>query len=449
MPKPENFDKLTPEQKRQARLEAWINHEGIEFSDPEAEKGYRERAQLFADVFQMKKPKRVPVAIATGFYPFVYAGYSCKDAMYDCEKLGSAMKKFHADFMPDAAASAGLYPPGKALEILDYKLYHWPGHGVPENTPYQCAEAEYMKPSEYEAYLSDPTDYFIRTYLPRVMGALEPWKELPPFTDLLELPFIPFGMLPFGLPHIQESLKKLMQVGQMSLEWAGKITEIDNSIITSLGLPQYQGGFSKVPFDVIADTMRGTRAIMLDIFRKRKEILEACERIVPFMTRMPYGAYSWGKSPTAFFPLHKGADSFMSPKVFKELYWPAFKAVMLNLINDGMIPFLFVEGSYNQRLDIIADPDIPAGSTIWYFDKTDMKEVRKHLQGWACFSGNFPLSLLKTGTVDKVKEQVKELIDDCAGDGGYFMVNGAVLDESTPEILHAYVDTAKEYGVYK
>ena len=118
---------------------------------------------MFADAFLMKKPKRVPVAIATGFYPFLYAGYTCKDAMYDYEKLGKAMKKFHADFMPDTAASAGLYVPGRLLEILDYKLYHWPGHGVPENTSYQCAEAEYMKPDEYAAYLSDPSDYFIRT----------------------------------------------------------------------------------------------------------------------------------------------------------------------------------------------------------------------------------------------------------------------------------------------
>ena len=63
MPKPENFEKLTPDQKRQARLEAWINHEGLEFTNPDAEKGYRERAQMFADAFLMKKPKRVPVAI--------------------------------------------------------------------------------------------------------------------------------------------------------------------------------------------------------------------------------------------------------------------------------------------------------------------------------------------------------------------------------------------------
>jgi hypothetical protein len=444
MPKPENFDKLTPDQKRQMRLEAWINHEGIEFSNPETEKGYRERAQMFADTFQMKKPARVPIAIATGFFPFLYAGYSCKDAMYDTEKLGKAMIRFHTDFMPDTAASAGLYVPGPLLELLDYKLYHWPGHGVPENTSYQCAEAEFMKQDEYPIYMSDPSDYFIRTYLPRVMGSFEPLKELAPFTNFLELPFIPWGMLPFGLPHVQDTLKKLMKAGEIALEWAGKVAEIDNAAITGLGLPKYQGGFSKAPFDVIGDTMRGTRATMLDTFRNRKEIAEASDRVIPFMTKMPYGAYQWGSAPTVFFPLHKGADGFMSPKDFKELYWPSFKQVMLNLIHDGMIPFLFVEGSYNTRLDLITDPDIPAGSTIWYFDKTDMKEVKKHLQGWACFSGNFPSSLLKTGSVQQVKDHTNALLDELAGEG-YYMSNGAVLDEANADNLHAFIDTTKAF----
>ena len=84
-------------------------------------------------------------------------------------------------------------------------------------------------------------------------------------------------------------------------------------------------------------------------------------------------------------------------------------------------------------------------TTIWHFDKTDMKEVRKHLQGWACFSGNFPSSLLKTGTVDQVKAHARQLLDDLAAGGGYYVVNGAVLDETVPENLHAYVDTVKGY----
>jgi hypothetical protein len=50
-----------------------------------------------------------------------------------------------------------------------------------------------------------------------------------------------------------------------------------------------------------------------------------------------------------------------------------------------------------------------------------------------------------TGTVDQVKTHCKQLLDDLAGDGGYYMVNGAVLDEAEPANLHAYVDTVKEY----
>ncbi len=80
-------------------------------------------------------------------------------------------------------------------------------------------------------------------------------------------------------------------------------------------------------------------------------------------------------------PLHKGADGFMSDKDFKTFYWPTLKAVIVGLVNEGCVPFLFVEGGYNQRLDVIArDPDIPAGSTLWIFDKTDMNEVKKALR---------------------------------------------------------------------
>jgi hypothetical protein len=445
MPKPADFDRLTPFEKLEARLKAWQGHEGIEFASKDKEKEYQFRTQILTDVVKLKKPARVPVTISTGFYPFEYAGYTCRDAMYDYDKLGKGMMKFHADFMPDAVASPGLYGPGPVFDLLDYKLYHWPGHGVPENTSYQCAEAEYMKGTEYPDFLKDPTDYFLRFYLPRVFGALEPLSGLPPFTSLQELPFIGPNLMNLGLPPVQEALKKLLKAGEISFEWLMKVIQIETSIITTLGMPKFQGTFSKAPMDMIGDTMRGTRHILLDKFRKPKEIIEASERCAQLMLDMGLRNSMWGGPPTVFFPLHKGADSFMSQADFKKYYWPSLKTVLLGLIKEGLIPFLFVEGSYNQRLDIITDPDIPAGTTIWYFDKTDMKEVRKHLQGWACFSGNFPSSVLKTGTVDQVKNQTKQLLDDLAGDGGYYMVNGAVLDEAKPENLHAFVDTVKAY----
>jgi uroporphyrinogen-III decarboxylase len=172
------------------------------------------------------------------------------------------------------------------------------------------------------------------------------------------------------------------------------------------------------------------------------------ERIVPIAVEMGIRYATVSDTPMVFIPLHKGADGFMSNKDFEKFYWPTLKAVLLGLINEGTVPYLFVEGGYNQRLDLITDPDIPAGHTIWLFDHTDMKEVKKKLGGWACFGGNVPGSLMKAGTPPEVENYVKKLIDEVAQDGSYILANGAVLDDSTPENLHALIDTGKAYGVY-
>ena len=122
--------------------------------------------------------------------------------------------------------------------------------------------------------------------------------------------------------------------------------------------------------------------------------------------------------------------------------------MILGLVNEGVVPLLFVEGSYDQRLDIIANAGIPKGVTVWLFDRTDMRQVKKKLGGWACFGGNVPVTMLKTSKPAEIKEYVKRLIDDVAQDGGFILTTGAVVDEAQPENLHALIDAGKEYGVY-
>ena len=45
---PENWSKLTPKEKQEARLNSWGSAK-IEFASPEAEQGYRQRAQMIKD----------------------------------------------------------------------------------------------------------------------------------------------------------------------------------------------------------------------------------------------------------------------------------------------------------------------------------------------------------------------------------------------------------------
>jgi hypothetical protein len=444
---PENWNELTPKERMDARFASWMAPD-FEFATSEAASGYRQRIQMIKDVTELKQPARVPVIPWFGVYPVKYGGITVYDAMYDYAKLGEAFKKFNADFMPDGLASAALMGPGKAFEILDYKIYNWPGNGTPLDTSYQCVEGEYMLADEYDQLIADPSGYFMRTYLPRAFGALAPWQTLGPLTDIVELPFVGLGMIPVGVPPVQEAFRSYLEAAQAVMEWISAVGPIDGENTATLGLPSIIGSFTKAPFDILGDTLRGTRAIMLDMYRQPDKLIEAMERFVPLAVEMGVRYATGSDTPMVFIPLHKGADGFMSNRDFERFYWPTLKAVLLGLIEQGTVPYLFVEGGYNQRLDIITDPEIPAGTTAWLFDQTDMRDVKQKLGGWACFGGNVPASMLAAGTPQEIEDYVKQLIDEVGDEGGYILANGAVLDDSRPDNLHAMIDTGKTYGVY-
>lgn len=119
----------------------------------------------------------------------------------------------------------------------------------------------------------------------------------------------------------------------------------------------------------------------------------------------------------------------------------------MGLIEEGCVPFMFVEGGYNSRLEVIRD--IPKGKVIWGFDQTDMAKAKEILGDVACIGGNVPTALLSAGTVEGVKDRIKELIDTAGKGGGYILMNGAALDHAKEENFKAMIDTTKEYGVYK
>ncbi len=73
------------------------------------------------------------------------------------------------------------------MEIIDYKIYAWPRHGIAKDaTGWQYIEGEYMMEGEYDDLIRDPSDFWLRTYLPRVFGTFEPFEAFQPFTNITE-----------------------------------------------------------------------------------------------------------------------------------------------------------------------------------------------------------------------------------------------------------------------
>lgn len=442
----EAWQTLSPEEKLERRFAGWLSPQGVQFASSEAEADYRARATRFKDAIQLEKtPDRVPVFPHVGFYPAYAAGLSPQDVMYDADKAIEAWTKCLLDFEPDARFSMNGALPGRAFEILDYRLYNWPGHGVSPEHGYQCVEAEYMKAEEYDALIQDPTDFWVRQYLPRIMGSLQPLTALSPLVDIMEMPLTPGNMAKYGLPQVQAALEKLLEAGREALNWQQKLGAADRKL-EELGFPRAARGMTKAPFDVIGDTLRGTRAIMLDMFRRPAKLLEALERITPLMIRMGSSGPTSSGSPIVTMPLHKGADGFMSDEQFKTFYWPTLRKVILGLIDEGIVPELFAEGSYGSRLEVIRD--LPRGKTIWHFDYTDMARAKEMLGDVACIKGNVPLALIQTGTPDATFSYCRQLIDTAGKGGGFILATGAGIEHGKAENIRAMIRCAKEYGIY-
>jgi uroporphyrinogen-III decarboxylase len=242
---------------------------------------------------------------------------------------------------------------------------------------------------------------------------------------------------------VQEALGVLKKAAEMSVT-PTRITMETARRITAMGFPSLFMGFGSAPFDVLGDMMRGTRGILMDLYRCPENVIHASEKILELS---PVPEIPLGGPPLIMIPLHKGDDSHISLKHFEKFYWPTFKQLMMNMINEGLIPAPFAEGIYTQRLKYLTE--MPERSVLWFFDKTDMHKAKDILGGHSPIMGNVPITMIATGTPEQVKSCCKDLIDYCGKGGGYILCSGTQLDDAKEDTVKAMIDFTKQYGVRK
>jgi uroporphyrinogen-III decarboxylase len=439
---------MTPEEKRATRLNRWLsNAEGMSFPNETAKKIYQQRIRRMVDVYNIAEPDRVPVNLPLGNLPLLMAGLNSHTAMYDYEKAIDATRQFNDKYSEELEVIAAPYlTPGRVLDILDYKLYAWPGHGISETgTTWQFIEGEYMTADEYDDLISDPSDFWIRTYLPRVFGALAPMSMFQSFTSITENVHV-MQFMPLAMPPVQEMLQKMLDAGKEYQRFMQAMTQ-GNRGPSTRSFGGFMGGFAKVPFDTIGDTLRGTVGIMQDMFRRPEKLLKALDVVADLTINSILKSPMIDNMTAVIYPLHKGADGWMSQKQFDTFYWPPMKKVMDALINEGLIQTLFAEGSYNTRLEYVGG--FPKGTVSWYFDRTDMFRAKQILGKKFCLQGNVPSSMIVTGTPEETKEYCRKLIEEVGKGGGFILAAGCIADNPKLENLRAMMAAAREYGYYR
>ena len=440
------WQEMTWQERREERFQRWLNPPDVKWVSEEARQNYQERVTRFIHAIKMEEGDRVPVIPPTGYYPAYNAGISFHTIMYDASEMRRAWLKFMHDF-PEIDTHYGptLVSCGPVMEALDIKTQKWPGHGLPETASYhQYVEGEYMAADEYDDYLREAADYQVRKYLPRAAGLFAPFEKMPPLRAMGQ----PMSWVQlFNDPEMRKVFQTLMDIAPQYAEWQKVARETGEEILAN-GYPTVRGmvGGGGAPFDHLADMLRGTTGIVKDMFRQPERIIEAMEEALPRNIEMIKRMADRVASPVIFIPLHKGDDVFMSDKQFEKFYWPTFQKVMLAMIDEGLVPMPFAEGKFNNRIHQIGD--MPKSGVVWYFDQTDMKEAKRVLGNVSCIAGNTPSSLMVTGTPAQVKENCRQLIEDCAPGGGFILTGGASVDKGDPDNFHAMMEAAVEYGTF-
>jgi Uroporphyrinogen decarboxylase (URO-D) len=176
-------------------------------------------------------------------------------------------------------------------------------------------------------------------------------------------------------------------------------------------------------------------------------VLAACEALLPHLLHVARSTADPDRLVTVSYWMHRGGVPFVSPEVFKNIYWPTIKPIIEELWADGIQTLFYAEGKWDRHLESFAE--LPDRSIVYHVDQGDIAKTHRILGEKFCLSGGVSNVILAHGTPDDVRRRCKEVIDIAARDGGYIMDSSAIMqNDAKVENVKAMTDFTREYGVY-
>lgn len=393
---------------------------------------------------------RVPIAIATLYFPAKHAGITHEEMFYDQEKYVSACVKFAEDFNWDAAcmlrsfesvplglslagtdpetavhiAVASVLGGGFAHDILRDNYSRQPGRelGSDNESQFIIQEAP-MKEEEYDELITDPFGFLSNKVVPRVYESLR-------------------------IPGSPESTAALTQFGAK----LGKVLEDLPNFTARMrraNCPPWYMALNPNPLDALGAFLRNFDEVLTDIMWYPEKVKKTCELLVPVLLAVGKAtgeiSYQLTGSKRVFCPVWY--NSLLSEKQFREFHWPYLRFICEGLIEAGFTPLLSLQGTYDKMLTTLLE--LPKGKAIAWFDKTDPVKAREVLGDHLCIAGGIDPRYLIMSQPGIIKEKVKHLVTEMKSPSGFiFTSQFNALGKATEENVIAMTEAVHEYGAY-
>jgi len=412
-----------------------------------AEQLFGERMNRLFTAYALQKPDRIPILLPTGHFLARLGGITRQELTDNHDVENGLLEQAAIRYQPDGMTGLTNHP-GYALALGD-RMTVWPGHGVGAEGGFQFVESEFMKPEDYDAFIEDTSDWSIRQYLPRAFSKLEGLEELPPLGMAAFGTYAWFNLgLSLTSPRVNTALQALAEAARQQLATDNKIRE-GVARMQALGVPTIPipplAPIVEAPFDFMSDTLRGMRGIMLDMLRRPDKLLAAQERVLKFELDFVIDYTNVTGLKTCFIPLHRGSDGFMSIPQFEKFYWPQLKALIEGLAAADILPLVFYEGVWDNRLKHLAT--LPRAKSLGWFQFSDIAKVKETVGNTMAIIGGMRNSVLQAGTPDQVRAETRRVCE-IAGEGGGFAMCVSIgeMEGCDPDLVQVWVDTTKEFS---
>jgi len=314
-------------------------------------------------------------------------------------------------------------------EAIGLRYYGVPGIQVPPDRGFQYVEPPeeeaFMKPDEYDELIRDPTGFLFNIWLPRVSA------------DVNEA----------GAPSSYRNNLSFLKGGMAMLSYFSAFGPQIELLRTECGTVSAIAGIFKAPLDIIADKLRGYLGLLTDLRERPKKVMAACEALMPHLEFVAFSGADPDKNVPIGYWMHRGCVPFVNMEHFKNFYWPTVRPIIESIWSRGHQVLFYAEGNWDAHLKSFAE--LPDGCIVFHCDQGDIFRVHKEIGHKFCISGGIPNYLLSLGTPEEVRDCCKKVIDGVAGEGGYIMDAGAIVqNDAKVENIQAMTEFTREYGVY-
>ena len=161
---------------------------------------------------------------------------------------------------------------------------------------------------------------------------------------------------------------------------------------------------------------RSVVPFILDTKRDPEAVVEAFEFVNKPYTDFMIRVAKFLNAKLALIGVSRGSNTFLSPKMFEEIFWPSMKYTFEQCFKNDIIPLCHLDNDWTENMVLFAEK-LPKRSCIFHLDQVDLAKVHDLIGDRFCLMGGMSPSLLVRGTPDQVEAATKRYIENIGADG--------------------------------